>query len=179
MRMKPLVTASRAAEEDKAKKAAVAAMEARIAEEKNHTKKLEEERQRIEAEKARIEEALLCERALAADTQEILRRSKEKQQEMEDQLESFMSELEEADNNYDKLMDSFAESQRTVERMRSELTIGAQLVQKLQEEKLELLEEIEDVSREIETEKVMDDEQLEKMRQLYCPLIITLMLVRK
>jgi myosin heavy chain 9/10/11/14 len=178
-KMKPLVTASRAAEEEKAKKAAVAAMEARIAEEKKHTQKLEEERQRIEAEKARIEEALLSERALAADTQEILRRSKEKQQEMEDQLESFMAELEEADNNYDKLMDSFAESQRTVERMRSELTIGAQLVQKLQEEKLELLEEIEEVSREIGTEKVIDEEHLEKMRHLYCPPNFVLMIVRR
>ena len=98
---------------------------------------------------------------------------------MEDQLYSFMAELEEADNNYDKLMDSFAESQRTVERMRSELTIGAQLVQKLQEEKLELLEEIEEVSREIEAEKVVDEEQLEKMRRLYFPLMFILMIVRR
>ena len=84
---------------------------------------------------------------------------------MEDQLDSFMSELEEADNNYDKLMDSFADSQRTVERMRAELMVGAQLVQKLQEEKLQLLEEIEEISKE-NIANAQDEEQLEHIRQL-------------
>jgi chromosome segregation ATPase len=113
-----------------------------------------------------------------ADTQEILRRSKEREQEMEEQLDSFMAELEEADNNYDKLMDSFADSQRTVERMRAELTFGAQLVQKLQEEKLQLREEIEEISRE-NTVKVPDEEQLEHIRQLYIHFHPVLILVRK
>jgi len=145
---------------------------------KKHAQKLEEERRRIESEKTRIEEELLSERALVADTQEILRRSKEREQEMEEQLDSFMAELEEADNNYDKLMDSFADSQRTVERMRAELTFGAQLVQKLQEEKLQLREEIEEISRE-NTVKVPDEEQLEHIRQLYIHLHRLLILVRK
>jgi myosin heavy chain 9/10/11/14 len=113
----------------------------------------------------RLEENLRSERALAADTQEILRRSKEREQEMQDQLDSFLNELEEADNNYDKLMDSFADSQRTVERMRSELQLGAQLVQKLQEEKLQLLAELEDVSRE-NSARVQDEEQIIRVRQL-------------
>jgi myosin protein heavy chain len=110
----------------------------------------------------------LSERALVADTQEILRRSKEKEQEMEDQLESVMAELEEADNNYDKLMDAFAESQRTVERMRADLNLGAQLVEKLQKEKLDLLEEIEEVSREA-TNNIQNEEQMQQMRQLLFP----------
>jgi hypothetical protein len=84
---------------------------------------------------------------------------------MEDQLESYMVELEEADNNYDKLMDGFADSQRTVERMRAELTLGAQLVQKLQEEKLHLLEEIGEASRK-NVVKVQDEDQIQQMRQL-------------
>jgi myosin protein heavy chain len=145
---------------------------------KKHAQKLEDERRRIESEKTRIEEELLSERALVADTQEILRRSKQREQEMEDQLDSFMSELEEADNNYDKLMDSFADSQRTVERMRAELTLGAQLVQKLQEEKLQLLEEIEEVSKE-NIVKIPDEEQLEHIRQLYIHFHLILILVRK
>jgi chromosome segregation ATPase len=104
---------------------------------------------------------------LAADTQEILRRSKEREQQMQDQLDSFMNELEEADNNYDKLMDSFADSQRTVERMRSELQLGAQLVQKLQEEKLQLLAELEDVSRN-NASRIHDEEQIARVSELYC-----------
>ena len=84
---------------------------------------------------------------------------------MEDQLELFMAELEEADDNYDKLMDGFADSQRTVERMRAELNVGAQLVQKLQDEKLQLLEEIEEASRE-NAVKVQYEEQIQQIRQL-------------
>jgi len=122
----------------------------------------------VEAEKARIEEQLLSERALVADTQEILRRSKQREQEMEDQLESFMAELEEADDNYDKLMDGFAESQRTVERMRAELTFGAQLVQKLQDEKVHLMEEIKEISRE-HVSKEQNEEQIQQIRQLSFP----------
>jgi chromosome segregation ATPase len=103
---------------------------------------------------------------LAADTQEILRRSKEREQEMQDQLESFMAELEEADNNYDKLMDGFAESQRTVERMRAELNLGAQLVQKLQDEKLHLIEELDEVSRDNE-QRAQNEDQALRIRELY------------
>ena len=89
---------------------------------------------------------------------------------MEEQLESFMAELEEADNNYDKLMDNFAESQRTVERMRNELNLGAQLVEKLQEEKLQLLEEIEEISRENEAQ-IQNEEQAQQIRQLFPPVM--------
>ena len=117
----------------------------------------------MEAEKARIEEQLLSERALVADTQEILRRSKQREQEMEDRLESFVAELEEADNNYDKLMDSFADSQRTIERMRAELNLGAQLVQKLQDEKVHLLEK--EIPKE-NASKVQNEEQIQQIRQL-------------
>lgn len=114
---------------------------------------------------------MLSERALVADTQEILRRSKQKEQEMEEQLESLMAELEEADNNYDKLMDAFAESQKTVERMRADLTLGAALVEKLQEEKLHLLDEIDEVSKE-RVVKVQDEEQIKHMRQLSVPNVL-------
>jgi hypothetical protein len=84
---------------------------------------------------------------------------------MEEQLEKFMAELEESDNNYDKLMDGFAESQRTVERMRAELSLGAQLVQKLQEEKVQLLEEIEEVSRD-NVSAAQNEEQIQHIREL-------------
>ena len=87
---------------------------------------------------------------------------------MEDQLESFMAELEEADDNYDKLMDGFAESQRTVERMRTELTVGAQLVQKLQDEKMHLMEEIEEISRE-NASKAQNEEHIQQIRHLSFP----------
>jgi chromosome segregation ATPase len=105
---------------------------------------------------------------LVADTQEILRRSKQREQEIEDQLESLMAELEEADNNYDKLIDGFADSQRTVERMRAELNLGAQLVQSLQDEKLHLMDEIERLSRE-NIIKVQDEEEIRRARELSYP----------
>ena len=97
---------------------------------------------------------------------------------MEEQLEGFMTELEEADNNYDKLMDGFAESQRTVERMRAELSLGAQLVEKLQEEKVQLLEEIEEVSRD-NASSVPNEEQMQHFRDLSCSTIMRLMVVRR
>jgi len=97
---------------------------------------------------------------------------------MEEQLEGFMTELEEADNNYDKLMDGFAESQRTVERMRAELNLGAELVQKLQEEKVQLLEEIDEVSRD-NTSAAPNEEQMQHIRDLSCSTNIWLMLARR
>jgi uncharacterized protein YdcH (DUF465 family) len=87
---------------------------------------------------------------------------------MGDQLESLIAELEDADNNYDKLMDAFADSQRTVERMRAELNLGAQLVQNLQDEKLHLMDEIEGLSRENIIE-VQDEEQIKHARELSYP----------
>lgn len=114
---------------------------------------------------------------MVADTQEILRRSKQREQELEEQLETFMADLEEADNNYDKLMDGFAESQRTVEKMRIELNLGAQLVQKVQEEKLQLLREIEDISRENDS-IIQNEEQAQQIRQLFCLFKFSLISVR-
>jgi chromosome segregation ATPase len=87
---------------------------------------------------------------------------------MEDQLESFIAELEEADDNYDKLMDGFAESQRTVERMRAELSLGAQLVQKLQDEKMHLMEEIKEISSQ-NVSKAQNEVQIQQTRQLSFP----------
>ena len=84
---------------------------------------------------------------MVADTQEILRRSKQREHELEQQLDEVLSELEEADLNYDKTVDLFAESQRTVEKMRTELSIGAQLVQKVQDEKVLLMKEIDKLSQ--------------------------------
>ena len=168
VRMKPLVSTAKAAEEEEAKRAAIAAMEAKIDVEKKHVQKLEVERRSLEAEMRKLEQNLNHERNLTSDSQEMLRRSKVKEQELQDQLDSILKELEESDNNYDNLMDSFAESQRTVERMRSELNLGAQLVQKLQEEKIELLEEIEELSNE-NGRNTPSEEHLERIRQLSSP----------
>src|SRR5579862_31969 len=102
----------------------------------------------------------------------MLQRSKIKEQELEDQLESLLHELEESEDNYDSLMDSFADSQRTVERMRADLNLGAQLVQKLQEEKVQLLEEI----RELEEDNAAaaHDEQLsERLQQMFAIYLVT------
>jgi myosin heavy chain 9/10/11/14 len=113
----------------------------------------------------RLDEDLHHERTLALDNQEMLRRSKIKEQELEEQLESLLRELEESEDNYDDLMDSFAQSQRTVERMRSELNVGAQLVQKLQDEKVQLLEEIKELEKE-NAEAAQSEELLQTVRQL-------------
>ena len=86
--------------------------------------------------------------------------------------------MEAADNNYDKLMDMFADSQRTVERMRVELNLGTQLVQNLQEEKLHLLEELEGFSKEKLT-SAQNEEHLAQLRQLSEPDFEELIVVRK
>lgn len=103
---------------------------------------------------------------MVADTQEILRRSKQREHELEQQLDEILTELEEADLNYDKMVDLFAESQRTVEKMRNELNIGAQLVQKVQGEKLQLMEEVATLSREISAQHQSED-QSNRIRDLY------------
>ena len=131
------------------------------------------ERRSLANDMKRLEEDLVHERSLALDNQEMLRRSKIKEQELEDQLESLLRELEESEDNYDNLMDSFADSQRTVERMRQELNLGAQLVQKLQDEKLQLMEELNELHEE-NAEAEQAQELLEKMRVMFDPRLLRL-----
>jgi len=131
------------------------------------------ERRSLANDMKRLEEDLVHERSLALDNQEMLRRSKIKEQELEDQLESLLRELEESEDNYDNLMDSFADSQRTVERMRQELNLGAQLVQKLQDEKLQLMEELNELHEE-NAEVEQAQELLEKMRVMFDPRLLRL-----
>lgn len=135
------------------------------------------ERRSLANDMKRLEEDLVHERSLALDNQEMLRRSKIKEQELEDQLESLLRELEESEDNYDNLMDSFADSQRTVERMRQELNLGAQLVQKLQDEKLQLMEEINELHEE-NAEAEQTQGLLEKMRMMFDPGLLRLIIGR-
>jgi hypothetical protein len=84
---------------------------------------------------------------------------------LQEQIEAYNEELEDADNNYDKLMDMFADTQRNVDRMRMDLNVGAQLIEKLQEEKLHLLEELEKASRE-QAANARNEDYLSQIREL-------------
>jgi len=67
------------------------------------------------------------------------------------------------------MVDLFAENQRTVEKMRTELSIGAQLVQKFQDEKVSLMKEVERLSQQNMAMQESEN-QADRIHDLFKPL---------
>jgi len=66
------------------------------------------------------------------------------------------------------MVDLFAEHQRTVEKMRTELSIGAQLVQKVQDEKVLLMKEVDRLSQQNMAMQESEN-QADRIRDLFKP----------
>jgi myosin protein heavy chain len=116
-KIRPLLTATRHDEELKRKELELAMITERAERDQKEREMLEALRFALESEKKRVEEELASERALLADKDDLLMRSKQRESTLEDELASMQADIDQLDDQLERALTA----QKTAEASRSEL----------------------------------------------------------
>ena len=103
-KVRPLLTATRNDEELRRKGLELALIKERAEREQREKEALESLKMRLEAEKRKVEEDLEAERALGIDNDSLLKRSKKRELELEDDVAALQSDLGTLDSQLDRAM---------------------------------------------------------------------------
>ncbi|PHH86936.1 hypothetical protein CDD83_9561 [Cordyceps sp. RAO-2017] len=169
VKMKPLLGATRSATEVKRRDAMIKQLNDKMRLEMENRQKLEEERRNCHSEMMRVQQTLESERALALDKEEIFKRLRNREAELEEKLAGAIEDQERLEDQLDDLMEAKNRAEREVEKFRSQLEQAATLIAKLEEEKsqlsaksMELETAVEDISQKqserSEQEAALEDE---------------------
>ena len=150
VKMKPLLGATRTAGEVKKRDDVIQKMQNKLQQDALDRQKLEDEKRRADVEAQRVQQVLESERALALDKEEIFKRLQHREAELSEKLAGALEDQEGLEDQLDDLLRAKKTAEAQVERCRSQLEQGAQIVNKLESEKEKLLAQNADLSREID-----------------------------
>ncbi|KAG5363689.1 Myosin type-2 heavy chain 1 [Yarrowia sp. B02] len=149
VKMRPLLATSKDIVERRAKDAEVKRLEKKMADIAETRDSLDERCRKAETELAKIEEKLSAERATAADKDEILRRSQEKEAELSAQLDEAYEDLDQLETQMEELLAAKKRADEQTDTLKKELDNGAKLLGKLEAEKTDLATSMASVEREL------------------------------
>ncbi|KAF5092922.1 hypothetical protein D0Z03_002636 [Geotrichum reessii] len=138
VKMRPLLIVSRESGTSKAQDMMIKKLEQTvkvIEQEKNNFK---DENKRAELQLKSLEETLESERRLALDKDEILKRSQQREDDLEDQLAGALEDLDDLELQCEELLTAKKRVDNQVETLRSELDKGAVIIGHLEEERVKL-----------------------------------------
>ena len=138
VKMKPLLGATRSATEVKRRDAMIKQLNEQMVLENENRLQLEEERRNCHIEIARIQQTLESERSLALDKEEIFKRLRLRETELEEKLAGAIDDQERLEDQLDDLMEAKNRAEREVEKYRGQLEQAATLIAKLEQEKGQL-----------------------------------------
>ncbi|KJZ74843.1 hypothetical protein HIM_05752 [Hirsutella minnesotensis 3608] len=151
VKMKPLLGATRTATEVKRRDAIIKQLNEKMQLEAQNRQKLEDERRNCHSEMLRIQQTLESERALALDKEEIFKRLRNREAELEEKLAGAIEDQERLEDQLDDLMEAKNRAELEVEKYRAQLEQAANLIAKLEEEKSQLS------ARSVELEKAVEE----------------------
>lgn len=105
-KIRPLLAATRSDEELRKKEVELALVRERAEHDKKEKEALESLKMRLEAEKRKVEEDLQAERDLGLDKDRILERSKAREAELEEDITSLQSDLDQLDSQLDRALEN-------------------------------------------------------------------------
>ncbi|QNQ00720.1 Myosin type-2 heavy chain 1 [Yarrowia lipolytica] len=149
VKMRPLLATSKDIVERRAKDAEVKRLEKKMADIVETRDSLDERCRKAETELAKIEEKLTSERATAADKDEILRRSQEKEAELSAQLEEAYEDLDQLETQMEELLAAKKRADEQTDTLKKELDNGAKLLSKLESEKTDLATSMASIEKEL------------------------------
>jgi myosin protein heavy chain len=104
LQVRPLLAATRNDDELRRKEVELAAIKERAEQDKQEREALENLKMTLEAEKRKIEEELVAERAFASDKDGLLERSKKRESELEEEVAALQADLDNLDSQLDRAL---------------------------------------------------------------------------
>lgn len=138
VKMKPILGTTRNATEVKKRDSMIKQLNEKMKLELDHRQKLEEERRNTHGELTRIQQTLESERALALDKEEIFKRLRLRETELEEKLAGAIEDQERLEDELDEIMQARDRAETDVETHRTKLEQAVAIIAKLEEEKRNL-----------------------------------------
>lgn len=142
VQMKPLLGATRTAGEVKKRDEMIQKLEAKMQQESSEKVKVEEERRRAETEIQRVQQILESERSLALDKEEIFKRLQDRESELTEKLAGAIDDQEHLEDQLDDLVEAKKKAEDQGNKWRSQLEQAGQIITKLESDKNETMDQI-------------------------------------
>ncbi|KAK0637586.1 Myosin-10 [Lasiodiplodia hormozganensis] len=168
VRMRPLLGATRQAQEVKKRDEMIAQLEEQRQAELAERQKIEDERRRAEGEIQRIQETLESERALALDKEEIFKRLQAREAELVEKLAEAEADSENLEEQLSELMIAKKKTEEQADEWRKELEQAGEIISRLEAEKQELVNQITELELQVsdlENSRNQRTEAEEKLQQ--------------
>ncbi|KAK5136700.1 hypothetical protein LTR08_002353 [Meristemomyces frigidus] len=168
VRMRPLLGATRQSNEVKKREEEIEKLREKMMLEEQSRIKVEDERRRAETEIQNIQHTLESERALALDKEEIFRRLQDREVELTEKLQGALDDQDSLEGQIDELMAACKEAEVQASERRSRLEQAAEIIARLEDEKMVLIERITELDanlEQVERMKSMRSEEEEALQQ--------------
>lgn len=142
VRMKPLLGATRTANEVRKRDERIEALQDKMRQESSDRQKVEEERRRAEVHAHSIQQTLEAERALALDKEEIFKRLQQREAELTEKLQEAISEQEALEDQLDDAIDCKKASEEELTTRRDQVMQAGQIITRLEADKKDLLAQV-------------------------------------
>ena len=165
LRMKPLLGATRTSGEIKKRDEMILKLGERMKQDAADRQRGEEEIRNARTEVQRIQQTLESERALALDKDEIMKRHQLRLTTLEDELAGALEDNEKLEDQIDGLLAAKKKAEQQLEKCRSDLEQAGLIISKLENEKSQLTERLEDaVGRYTDLEQSQSQSSAEESR---------------
>lgn len=149
VRMKPLLGATRQAQEVKKRDDMIQALEQKMHLEASEKQRLEEERRRAENEIRQIQHTLESERALALDKEAIFERLQQREAELADKLAGAIEDQENLEDQLDELVEAKKKAEDQADAWRKELEQAGHIISELESERQQLNEQLQELDHQL------------------------------
>lgn len=151
VKMKPLLGATRTSGEVKRRDEMIQKLTEKMKQDASDRQRLDEDRRNAHAEMQRIQQTLESERALALDKEEIFKRLQLREAELSDKLAGAIEDQEKLEDQLDDILDAKKKAEQQAEQWRSELEQAGQIISKLEQEKRELSDRLEEIDSQLQS----------------------------
>ena len=142
VRMRPLLGATKTANEVKKRDEAIQKLQEKMQKESIDRQKLEDERRRADTEVQRIQQTLESERALALDKEEIFKRLQQREADLSEKLAGTIEDQEHLEDQLDDLIDARKKAEDQANKWRLQLEQAGIIITRLEQEKGQLVLQI-------------------------------------
>ena len=150
VRMKPLLGATRTASEVKKREEVIQKLEQKMEKENLERLRVEEERKRADLEVQRIQQTLESERSLALDKDEIFKRLQKREAELSEKLAGALEDQEHVEGQLDDLVEAKKLAEEEVEKRRTQLEQAGLIIAKLEADKNDLLDQVDELDERLD-----------------------------
>ena len=168
VRMKPLLGATRTANEVKRRDERIEQLQSKMRDDVTERNRVEEERRRAEMDVQRIQQTLEAERALALDKDEIFKRLQYREAELSEKLADAISEQETLEDQLDDAIDAKKKGEEELTTRREQVLQAGQIITRLETEKKQLQQQVsqlEDDLSHVEKTHSQNDSKVEGLNQ--------------